>query len=213
MCQRLGIRQAFSQAYRPQANGRAEVAGKMLQGILRKIAQNELRSFNWVEALPRVIRIHHDTFDPLLGCTPHQLMFGRERNLGGLPTAAKVECRDAAEFFDEMADLDQKVADVINEAHRRMAETVNSRRQSRPPYHIGDWVFVRRPKKVGGTKLETWWRGPFKVLERQGEDSYVIQDSMAGPLAVHADQLKFCVWDELSGEGVPLHYPPVAPQP
>ena len=30
MCARLGIRQAYSQAYRPQANFRAEVAGKSL---------------------------------------------------------------------------------------------------------------------------------------------------------------------------------------
>ena len=36
MCARLGIRQAYSQAYRPQANGRAEVAGKTVIGILRK---------------------------------------------------------------------------------------------------------------------------------------------------------------------------------
>ena len=36
MCARLGIRKAFSQAYRPQANGRAEVAGKTLKGFMRK---------------------------------------------------------------------------------------------------------------------------------------------------------------------------------
>ncbi len=37
MCARLGIREAFSQAYHPQANGRAEVAGKQLIECLRKI--------------------------------------------------------------------------------------------------------------------------------------------------------------------------------
>ena len=34
MCARLGIRQAYSQAYRHQANGRTEVAGKSLIGHL-----------------------------------------------------------------------------------------------------------------------------------------------------------------------------------
>ena len=58
MCARLGIRQAFSQAYRPQANGRAEVAGKSLIGFLRKLWVEE--RINWVEALPRVLRINHD---------------------------------------------------------------------------------------------------------------------------------------------------------
>ena len=37
LCARLGIRQAYSQAYRAQANGRAEVAGKTLIGLLRKL--------------------------------------------------------------------------------------------------------------------------------------------------------------------------------
>ncbi len=50
MCARLGIREAFSQAYHPQANGRAEVAGKQLIECLRKIHAEE--EVNWVEALP-----------------------------------------------------------------------------------------------------------------------------------------------------------------
>jgi hypothetical protein len=36
-CARLGIREAFSQAYHLQAKGRAEVAGKQLIEFLRKI--------------------------------------------------------------------------------------------------------------------------------------------------------------------------------
>ena len=37
MCARLGIRQAYSQAHRPQANGRAERAGQQLIELLKKI--------------------------------------------------------------------------------------------------------------------------------------------------------------------------------
>ena len=37
MCARLGIRVAYSQAYRPQANGRAEIAGKTIINSLRKL--------------------------------------------------------------------------------------------------------------------------------------------------------------------------------
>ena len=59
MCSRLGIRLAYSQAYRPQANGRAEVAGKTLIAILRKYAV-ELKQ-NWVEMLPRILKAYHDT--------------------------------------------------------------------------------------------------------------------------------------------------------
>lgn len=205
MCQRLGIRQVFSQAHRPQANGRAEVAGRVLQDILRKLALDN--RVNWVEALPRALRIHHDTVDPIMGITPYQAMFGRERNLGGLPLTNKRECREASEFFDHMAEVDYLVALAFNEAHKEMARIVNARRTSRPPYAIGDWVFVRRPKGVGGHKLQTWWRGPYKVISRKGADSYIIRESMTGPLEVHADQLKLCIWEELTDQGVPLSYP------
>lgn len=59
MCGRLGIMHATSQAYRPQANGRAEVAGKNLIGLMRKIWVED--QINWVEALPKILRAYHDT--------------------------------------------------------------------------------------------------------------------------------------------------------
>ena len=97
MCGRLGIRLAFSQAHRPQANGRAEVAGRTLQDLLRKIHQDS--KANWVEALPRALRIHHDTVDPVMGISPYQAIFGRERPLAGLPWRPELECEDANDFF------------------------------------------------------------------------------------------------------------------
>ena len=58
MCARLGIRQAFSQAHRPQANGRAEAAGRQLITRMRKMHADE--GVNWVEALPRALLQIHD---------------------------------------------------------------------------------------------------------------------------------------------------------
>ena len=72
MCARLGIRQAYSQAYRAQANGRAEVAGKTLIGILRKLQVGG--ETNWVEALPRVLRMYHDTPGES-GLSSYQILF------------------------------------------------------------------------------------------------------------------------------------------
>ncbi len=59
ICARLGIRQAWIQAYRPQANGRAEVAVKTLMGFMRRLWVES--GINWVEALPRVLRVYHYT--------------------------------------------------------------------------------------------------------------------------------------------------------
>jgi len=54
ICARLGIRQAFSQAYRPQANGRAEVSGRTVINVSRKIQADHC--INWVGSLPQVLR-------------------------------------------------------------------------------------------------------------------------------------------------------------
>ena len=80
MCARLGIRQAYSQAHRAQANGRAEVAGKTIYNLLRKLHTAE--KLNWVEALPRVLRHHHNIVGEC-GASPYQALFGRERPEAG----------------------------------------------------------------------------------------------------------------------------------
>ena len=82
MCSRLGIRQAYSQAHRAQANGRAEVAGKTIYNLLRKMHTEE--RLNWVEALPRALRYHHNTIGEC-GFSPYQILFGRDRPEAGLP--------------------------------------------------------------------------------------------------------------------------------
>lgn len=195
MCSRLGIRAAFSQAHRPQANGRAEVAGRVLIDLLRAIGlDNDL---TWVEAMPRALRIHHDMIDPITGLSPYQIMFGRERSLGGLPGELETECREAVEYFERMAEIDRTVAQKLKAAHDKVAAQVNRTRKKRPPYSIGEWVWISRPKPIGGMKLETWWRGPFRVLRRVGDASYVVRLLPRGELEVHADQMKPCVWEEL----------------
>ena len=54
MCARLGIRQAFSQAYRAQPNGRPERAGRQILAWLARLTAEE--DLGWVEALPIMLR-------------------------------------------------------------------------------------------------------------------------------------------------------------
>ena len=105
------MRQAFSQAYRPQANGRAEVAGRTVITTLRKLhADHEI---NWVEALPRVLRLRHDLPNPENGFSPYQLVFGRERPLGGLPQSIPRANPDAEEFLDGIKAIDDVALEIL----------------------------------------------------------------------------------------------------
>jgi len=61
MCSRLGIRCTLYQAHRPNANGRAEVAGKVICDVLREVTnEKEREGQSWVEIPSLAIRLHHD---------------------------------------------------------------------------------------------------------------------------------------------------------
>ena len=201
MCLRLGIRMAFSQAHRPQANGRAEICGRILQLTLRKMHADE--GINWVEALPRALRVQHDLVGDW-GVSPYELVFGRERNLAGIPLQPVRECAEAEQFLAHMEAVDKKVAHALNEAHQKIQSRVNSKRKPKAPFEDGSWVWLLSPKNVGGQKIERWWKGPFQVVQRVGEASYQIRTDRSVLYDVHRDQLKPCLWDLDLGESYPL---------
>jgi len=191
LCSRLGIRVAFAHAHRHQGNGRAEVAGRVIQDILRKLCLDS--DMNWVEALPRALRVQHDMVDPVTNLSPYEIIFGRERSLAGLPWEPRLRCPEANAFFDRMDEIDRQVAELLNEEHAKLAGRLNADRAEGTPFQVGDWVWYLRPKSVGGAKLQTYWQGPFKVLTRLGERSYRLRTPEGQEFDCHQDQLKACV--------------------
>ena len=82
LCGLMGIRQAFTQAYGAQANGRAERAGRQILYRLSKL--NVPGGVNWVEALPKVLEQHHGA-EGESGIPPCNIIFGRYKHRAGLP--------------------------------------------------------------------------------------------------------------------------------
>ena len=60
----------------------------------------------------------------------------------------------------------------MSEAHEKWANRINAHRKAGTPPVVGDWVWYLRPREVGGNKLQSWWLGPYKVVERVGQRSY-----------------------------------------
>jgi len=135
ICARLGIRQAFSHAYRPQGNGRAEMAGKQLITLLRKL--NAEGGMNWVEALPRALYIHHG-IPGETGLSPHHIVFGRDRNVTGIRCKFERECEDARDFIDRMLELDRRVLRILTDKHQKAQNALNRERKARTPLVVGD---------------------------------------------------------------------------
>jgi hypothetical protein len=202
MSARLGLHETFSQAYHPQANGRAEVAGKQFKDLLRKLhAEDEI---NWVEAIPRALRLIHDRVGEA-GLSPYQILMGRERPLAGLPYTSNRECPEAHEYFDHIQEIDKQVAKRLEATHAAAQQRHNSKIRVRPPFQIGDTVWVKKPPQLGGAKLQTYWVGPTTIISRAGDSSFEILTPDGYQQGVHASQLKHFYDDVLEG-GVPLHF-------
>ena len=110
-----------------------------------------------------------------------------------------------------MARIDEDIARKLNEHHKKIEDTVNARRQSRPAYKTGDWVWFLKTKPVGGVKLSTWWLGPYRVVGRDGESSYQIKDTHNKIHDVHVQSLKPYIWDMPHQPILSMEIPPIIP--
>ena len=188
MCARLGIHQTTSQAHRPRANGRAEKAGQQLLDVLAKLHVDQ--HVNWVEALPRALIIHHDTVGEG-DLSPYNIMFGRDRNIPGIPYTPERTCEDALHFFERMSQVDKLVSEALTRRHASDTARTNRTKPAREAFSPGDLVWLyRAPSLASSTKLEPRWSGPFAVTARWGEHSYLVADKLGKTTPVHVDQLK-----------------------
>ena len=163
MCAAHGVRVAYAQPYHHQAKGWAERAGQQLRDKLKKlITDHEEPLCNWVELLPKALRLIHDTPGEH-GLSPYEIVFGRHRPLGGMPYRPVRETFGATTFLKLMDDLRQVAAERMNKIHEKRAKSVNAHRRDPPPLKVGDTVWYRPEPKGGRDKLEPHWKGPGRV--------------------------------------------------
>ena len=201
MCASLGIRQAYAQAYHHPANGRAEVVGAQLQKRLRKLQAEE--GTCWVPALQRAVRQLHDVPGPS-GLSPYQVLYGRDRPYAGVPYEPPHVWPDAVAFFEKQRDIDEKVSRVLNDLHTERARQVNEDRRDLSVLVPDQKVWWLRPRGRSGEKLETYWVGPCRVVQRVGEHSYVVETRLGHHVDVHRCHLKPHVEDVHSGRPLAL---------
>ncbi|EPS67738.1 hypothetical protein M569_07036 [Genlisea aurea] len=195
VCARLGIRCVFSQAHRPQANGRVEVAGRVLKDIIRKVAMERKKS--WMEILPCALRIRHDLVDPEIGYSPYQLLFGRERPGTGLPWNVEHENESARVWIRNREQQEGHIASILRKRILEGLKRINQKRQARK-FQVGDRVWLKRPKGITGpSPTEALWTGPYRIGKQVGTNSFVLKIGRT-EIAAHADQLKLAL--EAGGE-------------
>lgn len=203
MCAELGIRIAFAQAYHHQANGRAERAGQEIMERARKIqAQDRI---SWIEALPQILDRIHDTPGDT-GLSPYEILFGRQRPLAGRPYHPPRVADDAKAFVEKMEETDRYIAEFSNWRNQKDTERINRDRKPFPRLSIDQIVWVQRPEG-SGTKLDTRWIGPARVVEQKGANSYKVQIDEERFLEVPTKHLKLYQHNmDTPGQVIPLYW-------
>ena len=122
-----------------------------------------------------------------------------------MPYQCPTECMDAADFFDNIAANDKVVSDILNGKHANRTDRINAERVRPPHFDVGEKVWYRRPENTG-TKIDTRWIGPGKILAKVGEHSYRVRLAEDFVTEAHATFLKRHKADVFQGKEFPLYY-------
>jgi hypothetical protein len=126
--------------------------------------------------------------------------------MAGVPLEETRRAEDAVAFFERQAEVDKKVSAVMQEIHDKTMQQLNRRRRELPPIPVGSKVWYLRPRGRTGEKLETYWIGPARVVERRGEHSYVVELEPGRMQEAHRSQLKEHVEDVFSDKPLRLFH-------
>ena len=207
MCQLLQINKTKTTPYHPKSDGMVERFNKTLATMLSSYV-NEHHT-NWDILLPYVMMAYRSAEHETTGCTPNRLMLGREVMtpldlIYEPPVAAKLVPRHAWAW---------ELQDRIEEAHRIVQEHVEGEILRQKKYHDqklsweqfskGDKVLVFFPIRKPGRspKFTSYWRGPFSVLKKNSDWTYLVNCGRgAKSQVIHVDRMRRCKPQKLFGE-------------
>ncbi|KAH0652710.1 hypothetical protein KY289_030388 [Solanum tuberosum] len=173
---KLGTKLLFSTSCHPQTDGQTEVVNRTLGNMLRAVLKGKLTS--WEDYLPIVEFAYNRTFHSSTGKTPFEVVYGfnplTPLDLLPLPT------NDFANLDGKTkADMMKKIHEQTRLAIEKKNKEVALRRNKGRKYVVfkpGDlvWVHMRKERfpSKRKTKLDPRGSGPYKVLERIGDNAY-----------------------------------------
>ena len=185
----LRVKQLFTSAYHPQANGMVERLNSTVKDILYALQTTYGRQ--WVQILQAAMFAYNSSTSEVTGHSPFYLLYGRSPNSPGdaLAHAANVML-DA----DSPAIPEEAFTRLTRENHALAHDFVSSLLDRKklandrarlasarvPVYSPGEQVYLRTPESdatTGGNRMHTTpFTGPWTVVKRLSEVSYVLRD-------------------------------------
>jgi len=163
VCQQFGIKQQFTSPYTPRSNGKCENFNKFLKSCLRKLCQDDQRS--WDEKLGAVLSAYRSCPHTSSGESPFFLYKGRDPPLPIQELIKVVEGYKGDNSLGHRIDesrvalaIAAKGLDKIR-ANQRKAY-IN--RKSVHPFKVGDLVYL---KNHAGKKFDRKWQPDWRIIK------------------------------------------------
>ncbi|GJT56212.1 putative reverse transcriptase domain-containing protein [Tanacetum coccineum] len=198
----LGTSLDMSTAYHPQTDRQSERTIQTLKDMLHACAIDFGKG--WVNHFPLVELSYNNSYHASIKAAPFEALYGRK-------CRSPVCWAEVGEVQLTGPDIVQETTEKIIQIKQRM-QAARDRQKSYADlkrklmeFQVGDkvmlkvspWKVVVRFGKWG--KLNPWYVGPFKVLEKVGEVSYKLElpeELSRGNNTFHVSNLKKCYADE-----------------
>jgi hypothetical protein len=174
----MQIEHQFSIPHSPKSMGKVERMNGEIVRHLRVLTIQHKAQSAWVDYLPLVQRIINDSPNRVTGLAPSKLLYGDavdlSRQLLVLPDEEDRQ-QTYADYLEGLIHAQRTYARLALEAQQQHVDAYLSKSPDNPTtFEVGDYVLVNYPVKAP-TKLHPAWRGPFIIMERNG-NTYDCED-------------------------------------
>ncbi|TFY76889.1 hypothetical protein EWM64_g7121, partial [Hericium alpestre] len=171
LCTRLGINQAQTTAYHPQADGQTECLNQEVEQYLRIFCNH--RQDNWACLLPLAKFSHNAMLQASIKTTPFQALMGYTSRAHVAPSVAN-NIPAIAHCLDNLT----RLRSDLQASHRLAAQHMASRIDKAPPiYQVGDKVWLDATNLKTShltTKLAPKRYGPFSITKVLGPVTFAL---------------------------------------
>lgn len=195
VCRLLNVKQSFTTAYHPQANGLCEKMNGTLKDMLRRMCAE--RPKDWDRHLDPLLFAYREVPNASTQFAPFELLYGR--SVRG-PMAILRESMEEEDIPEEIKTSYEYVFDLRNRLEDTCKAAQENLKVSKALYKkyfdaktkdrqfaVGDKVLLLLPTEH--SKLTMQWRGPYDITARVGQCDYRIV--MNGKEKVfHANMMK-----------------------
>ena len=181
----LRIKKTETSPYHPMANGFCENFHRYLGNALKMVtgpAQTD-----WDIQLPYALLSYRVSFHRFHGDSPAYALFGQDLDLpvysmmeADIPGRYSIGLTPAgvgAEVALRLSKARDRYMETMEKQTRKTHETANRGREP-VSLGVGDCVLFKRPLTARGKSQKLWkpYIGPFKIIEKMGEATFVIKE-------------------------------------